>query len=158
MIGIWLGRPDGTAMPGVLGADLAAPILFDAFQRLKAAPTPLPPPPPATLTVATADLPPPLRYFRPRGLALADEASRPRIAFPPDGARLALESDGEGRGPLMIKLMNGVPPFTWMVDGRPLGADPRRREALWRPDGAGFVAISVIDARGSAARAQVFVE
>ena len=124
-----------------------------------AAPTPLPRPPPGD---ADRRRPPICRrrsdISARAGSPSPSAASRPRIAFPPDGVRLALELDGEGRGPLMIKLMNGVPPFTWMVDGRPFGADPRRREALWRPDGAGFVAISVIDARGSAARAQVFVE
>ena len=35
VIGVWMGRPDGTPVPGVFGGDLAAPILFDAFAVLK---------------------------------------------------------------------------------------------------------------------------
>ncbi|MFN6979261.1 MAG: penicillin-binding protein 1C, partial [Gemmobacter sp.] len=71
--GVWLGRADGTPVPGAFGGDTAAPILFEVFARLKRAPDPLPPPPPAALTVPTAALPPPLQRFRPRGAALADD-------------------------------------------------------------------------------------
>ena len=35
VIGVWMGRPDGTPVPGAFGADLAAPVLFQAFARLK---------------------------------------------------------------------------------------------------------------------------
>ena len=32
-IGVWVGRPDGAPVPGLLGRTAAAPILFDAFAR-----------------------------------------------------------------------------------------------------------------------------
>ena len=32
-IGVWVGRPDGAPVPGILGRTAAAPILFDAFAR-----------------------------------------------------------------------------------------------------------------------------
>ena len=32
-IGVWVGRPDGTPVPGMVGRASAAPILFDAFAR-----------------------------------------------------------------------------------------------------------------------------
>ena len=32
-IGVWVGRPDGGAVPGLIGRAVAAPILFDAFAR-----------------------------------------------------------------------------------------------------------------------------
>ena len=69
VIGIWMGRADGTPVPGVFGGDMAAPVLFDAFGRLKPDFTPLPPPPPAALIVSSAELPQPLRRFRPRDAA-----------------------------------------------------------------------------------------
>ncbi len=152
VIGVWLGRPDGTPMPGALGLDRAAPLLFDAFQRVGL--TPLPPPPPNALTVPAAELPQPLRAFHPRGGPLANE---PRITFPPDGAELALEPGQTDPGPLVIKVMNGVPPFRYLVDGKPLPAAGRDREVDWTPEGRGFVAISVIDSQGAAARARVFL-
>src|SRR5690606_24341560 len=63
VIGVWMGRPDGTPVPGKFGAELAAPVLFEAFSRLKPVLDPLPPPPPGTLIVETAGLPLPLRRF-----------------------------------------------------------------------------------------------
>ena len=54
VIGVWMGRADGTPVPGAFGADLAAPVLFQAFNRLKPELDPQPPAPPATLLVSNA--------------------------------------------------------------------------------------------------------
>lgn len=35
-VGVWTGRPDGTPLPGRLGAQAAGPILFDVFRALPA--------------------------------------------------------------------------------------------------------------------------
>lgn len=152
--GIWLGRADGTAMPGILGAEIAAPLLFEAFGRLKRAPAPLRPPPPAVLTVPNALLPPPLRVFRPRGVP-EGPLSAPEIAFPPAGARIELAADGP---PLVtIRILNGLPPFTVLVDGVPLATGLGERRADWVPAGPGAAVVSVIDAAGRAARAEVWL-
>ena len=37
-IGIWVGRPDGAPVAGLIGRMAAAPVLFDAFARLPTAP------------------------------------------------------------------------------------------------------------------------
>jgi penicillin-binding protein 1C len=156
VIGVWFGRADGAALPGVLGLDTAAPALFEAFARLKPEPAPFAPPPPAALTVAGSELPAPLRRFHARGAPEA--ASGLAIAFPPDGARLDLGIARGETAPLVIRLGAGAPPFRWLIDGAPLPAGPFDRQAEWRPDGAGFVGVAVIDATGAAARARVFVE
>ena len=41
-IGVWVGRPDGAPVPGLVGRAAAAPILFDAFARTGKLPAPLP--------------------------------------------------------------------------------------------------------------------
>lgn len=33
-VGVWVGRPDGTPMPGHYGGETAAPLMFDIFQQL----------------------------------------------------------------------------------------------------------------------------
>ena len=86
VIGVWIGRPDGTPVPGAFGSDHAAPLLFEAFGRLKPDFVPAPPPPADTLILTTADLPIPLRRFGPAQPA----AAGPALTFPPDGAVLAL--------------------------------------------------------------------
>ena len=158
VIGVWVGRPDAAAVPGIIGVELAAPLMFEAFGRLKTEPAPLPPPPEEALTLTNPELPQPLRRFRARGRLIEPEHPEPEIAFPPDGARVDL-GIAHGRGqPLVVKIRDGVPPFTWLIDGAPVAAFPWDREVSWTPPGPGFVAISVIDGHGASARAQVFVE
>jgi len=116
-IGVWLGRPDGAAMPGALGRGLAAPLLFESFALLKPALTPLPAPPAQALTLTNAELPQPLQRFRGRGRLIARH-DLPRIAFPPNGARIDLSA-----GFLALKVQNGKPPFTWLANGTPALSD-----------------------------------
>lgn len=150
VVGVWIGRPDGTPVPGAFGGDLAAPVLFQAFQRLKQQADPLPPPPPETLIAPNASLPAPLQRFGARNAAPIDA---PRLAFPPDGARLPLAGQA-----LTVKLRDGVPPFTWLADGAPLLVGTHRREAALEGLGKGHVTLSVIDAAGRADRVQVVLE
>lgn len=156
VIGVWFGRPDGAAAPGVLGLETAAPTLFAAFARLETPPAPLPPPPAGVLTVARSELPPPLRRFRPRGAAEAEGG--PRIAYPPAGARVDLGIAAGDPAPLALRVEEGAPPFRWLVDGRPIAESDDGRLAEWLPSGSGFVDLAVIDATGAAARAQVFLQ
>ncbi len=150
VVAVWIGRPDGTPVPGAFGAEAAAPVLFSAFQRLKGTPEALPPPPPATLMVGTAALPQPLQRFRRPGAALAQSGpDAPRIAFPPDGAEI------EGGGRLVLKVAEGTPPFTWLADGRPVAVASRERQEVLGGLGPGFVTLSVIDAAGRSAGATV---
>jgi penicillin-binding protein 1C len=82
------------------------------------------------------------------------------IAFPLDGSRVDLGFSGpaDDRGSLALKASGGVPPLTWLVDGAPVEAASLRREAFWRPEGAGFVRLSVIDSRGTTDSVTVRVE
>ena len=153
VIGLWLGRPDGAPSPGILGLQTAAPVLFEAFARIKPRPDPLPPAPKTTLRLTNAELPQPLRRFRARSMSAARK-NTVAIAFPPDGATLAWEAGD----PLALKVGGGAPPFRWLVDGAPLAADPFARQIAMTPDGPGFVSIAVIDASGGAARARIRVE
>ncbi len=152
VIGIWIGRPDGTPVPGAFGAALAAPVLFEAFTRLKPQVDRLPPPPPGTVIAATAQLPQPLQHLRGRDALFRPDPDAPSVAFPPDGAVLS------GGGPMVLKVRDGIAPFTWLADGRPLATGEREREVQVDLPGAGFVMLSVVDARGRSARAHVRIE
>ncbi|MFD1282880.1 penicillin-binding transpeptidase domain-containing protein, partial [Methylobacterium goesingense] len=151
-IAVWVGRPDGNAVPGLVGRVVAAPILFDAFARFGGEPDPVPMPRDALVTT-TAGLPPPLRHIRrdiPKTLSAALGGAL-KIAYPPVGARIDLGlSEPEPAPPasLALKALGGVPPLTWMVDGLPVAGGARRQSA-WAPEGAGFARISVMDATGA---------
>ncbi|NHB77883.1 penicillin-binding protein 1C [Rhodobacter calidifons] len=150
VVGVWMGRADGTPVPGAFGADVAAPILFQAFNRLKRKLDPQPAAPAATLLVANADLPQPLRRFRSRQAAFGPAADAPAVAFPPDGAEVERLPSG-----LKVKVAGGTAPFTWLADGVPVVIGSEAREAMLALPGAGFVTLSVIDAEGRSDRVQV---
>jgi penicillin-binding protein 1C len=143
-IGVWVGRPDGSPVPGLVGRAVAAPILFDAFARAGFTLAPPPHAPEGVLVSSNAKLPPPLRRFSP-GLVQADTA--PRIMFPPNGARLEL---GHRDEPLALKIAGGRAPITILVNGQPVGEPGGRRTVFFRPDGPGFARLTVMDARGAA--------
>ncbi|MDO8877780.1 MAG: penicillin-binding protein 1C [Pseudolabrys sp.] len=145
-VGVWIGRPDGSPVPGLVGRTSAAPILYDVFARAGHTPSPLPPSPKGTLFAATAKLPPPLQRF---GTADGATAEPPRIMFPPDGARLELTA-GRAADLVAVKIAGGTGPLTLMVNGVPLPASGGRRSLFFQPDGPGFVRLTVMDARGAA--------
>jgi penicillin-binding protein 1C len=148
-IGIWVGRPDGVPVPGILGRTAAAPILFDAFARLGKVPTPLASAPKGSLIAPTAKLPPPLQQFR-QGSVSDRGRTALRILFPPNGARLEVATAGGRTQPVALKIAGGVAPWTVLVDGIPAGGSAHRKTVLWSPTGPGFVRLTVTDARGAA--------
>ena len=150
VIGVWMGRPDGTPVPGVFGADLAAPVLFQAFGRLKPMLDPQPAPPSATLLVSNAQLPQPLQKFRSRSAAFEADQDAPAVAFPPDGSEVELLPEG-----LMVRVRGGTAPFTWLADGVPVAVALGGRETMLDALGKGFVTLSVIDAAGRSARSVI---
>lgn len=145
---VWMGRADGAPVPGIYGVDRAAPLLFEAFARAAPALAPLPPPPPDALLLPNAQLPAPLRAFG--GARAQAEAAGPVVRFPPDGAAVTpLE------GQVLVRVERGAAPFTWLADGVPVLTASPDREALLALPGPGFVALSVIDAQGQAARTRI---
>ena len=147
-IGVWVGRPDGAPVPGLVGREAAAPILFDAFARIGGPAAQLPRPPAGVLVTANAKLPPPLRQFQPG--RLAGETAQPRlhIIFPPDGARLDLATTDGRPDPIALKVAGAVAPLTVLVNGVPV-ANEGRASLFFDPGGPGFSRVTVMDATGS---------
>ncbi len=151
VIGVWMGRADGTPVPGVFGGDMAAPVLFRAFGRLKPEFDPLPPPPAATLILGAAELPRPLQRFEAR--SGADKGNRPSLIFPPNGARL--KTQGET---LAIKLRGGQAPFVVLANGVPVARSMQTREFEIESPGQGFSRLVVIDGMGQSDRADIRID
>lgn len=145
-IGVWVGRPDGAPVTGMIGRSAAAPILFDAFARTGQTVAPLPAAPKGVIMATNGKLPLPMQQFRPG--SLAGEGGEPlRIMFPPNGARLEISADNPD--PVPLKISGGVEPLTVLVNGRPLALSTKRN-ASFLPQGPGFVRVTVTDAKGSA--------
>lgn len=161
VLGVWVGRPDASAVPGLSGYVSAAPILFEGFARSGLAAVALPSQPAGVLRPRREDLPVTLARFgtvaeTQHGIAVTEPA--PRIVFPPDGARVDLGVSGSEATPLVLKLQGGRAPFRWLANGKPLAGIDRRRTATWQPDGTGYSTLTVIDAAGRATSVKVFVE
>ncbi|MCA1439248.1 penicillin-binding protein 1C [Ensifer sp. IC4062] len=162
VLGVWVGRPDNGAVPGLTGYDAAAPILFEGFAKSGIAITPLPDAPAGAVRIAQVDLPISQRRFSMTASGLLSASAHepaPQIVFPPEGARVELGAhNGEAMMPLTLKLQGGRAPFRWLANGRPLPDITRRRTSQWLPDGGGYSTLTVIDAMGRAASVRVFVE
>jgi len=163
VLGVWVGRPDAGAVPGIAGYTTAAPILFEGFARSGLPAVALPRPPAGSFRPSREELPVTLVRFSTGadGLVVTAAAAvtepAPTIVFPPEGARVELTTAG-GVEPLVLKLQGGRAPFRWLANGKPLAEIVRKRTATWVPDGAGAATLTVIDAAGRAASVKVFVE
>jgi penicillin-binding protein 1C len=131
--GVWVGRPDGTALPGATGLTLALPVLARVFSTLPSAPRAVP----GGVRVAGPGV----------GMA-AGVVDGLRLLFPPAGAVIE-------EGAVTIRAAGGRRPFTFLVDGVPVASGGARREAGWVPPGPGFYRVTVLDAAGAAASAPV---
>lgn len=124
VVAVWVGRPDGGALPGGAAIDRSVPILTQVFGLLPIAPRP------------TRPLPGPLSLAQvPIGAPLA-------LASPPADATLTT------LGPIELRAVGGVRPLTFLIDGTPLDSVPALRSARFTPNGPGFYRLRIIDADG----------
>jgi penicillin-binding protein 1C len=157
VIGVWVGRPDGAPVPGLIGVDAAAPILMDAFARIGGT-TALRSAPPGVVEATAAGLPQPLQHFHSPNEERVGAAEEPEIVYPATGVRIDLGLREGDTMPLVLKARDGAPPYTWFVDGAPIGEASFGGAFSWEPAEPGFVELMVIDARGASATSRVFVE
>jgi len=164
-VAVWIGRPDGGAMPGALGLNLAAPLLFRVFERL---------PPEASARARGLDSrhallqrqPPPALARLERSPVVAGGPARPtplRLLYPPDGAVIEPLTYRQTLG-VALRATGGTPPLRWVVNELPL-ADERGQmpassggDRLWTGVESGFAEIVVLDAAGQSARSRGRIE
>jgi penicillin-binding protein 1C len=161
VLGVWVGRPDNSAVPGLTGYGTAAPILFEALAKSGIATTPLPRAPSGAVRIAQTDLPISQRRFAVNAnglLATSGREAAPQIVYPPEGAHVDLGARQGDLSPLMLKLQGGRGPFRWLANGKPLPDLSRRRTQSWMPDGGGYSKLTVIDSMGRAASVGVFID
>lgn len=162
VLGVWVGRPDASPVPGISGIATAAPLLFDGFVRAGLKAADFSPRPDGLVVRTRGQLPFALRKFGPRGgpgLASSARDSAPSIVYPPEGARVVLrERTSGGLSPLVIKLQGGAGPYRLIANGIPVERPSRRKTINWTPDGAGASTLTVMDGQGRAASVNVFID
>ncbi len=148
--GVWAGRADGKSVNGLVGIDVAAPILDAVFARIGESHR-LPPAPPGTTIASSADLPMAMRHIGAAGVG--DPPDKPGIVFPPHLSQVEIASGS----PLAIEVEHGRAPLTLMINGVPVTLRSWGRNFEWIPEGRGSFDLLVIDARGQTARSTIFL-
>ena len=149
-VGVWVGRPDGGYGKRTTGADLAVPVLLQAFAALPAQVEAADSPPAGIQRLSHNQLPPHLQYFS----RSAAEQSQPRIYYPVDGSSLNL-----GDNPVFVfKAHGGTPPFHWLINGQPVAKEQQGDIASCPPPGPGLARITLIDSQGRFDRVSVWIE
>src|SRR5690606_22771802 len=120
--------------------------------------TPLRAAPAGIVETRTAELPAPLRRFRSPNTPRVAAAEPPELPYPPHDVRVDLGIAAGDPAPLVLKARRGHPPYTWFVDGAPIGTASFGSALTFEPRGPGFVDLLVIDAAGASARGSVFLE
>ena len=132
-VGVWIGRPDGSARDGAAAADVALPVLARVFGLLRAAPR---------AGGAAAG---------PAVLAVAPAADPLTILAPPAGATLS------GEAPIELSASGGRRPLSFLVNGAPVPSVAALREVQWTPPSPGFYRVTVLDAAGRSAETSLRV-
>ncbi|WP_420409363.1 penicillin-binding protein 1C [Hoeflea sp.] len=162
VLGVWVGRPDASPVPGISGIATAAPLLFEGFVRAGLETAGFPARPEGIVVRSRGELPFALRKFGPRGgsgLVSSAGSAAPTIVYPPEGARVVLrERHSGGLSPLVIKLQGGAGPYRLIANGTPSKRASRRKTINWTPDGAGASTLTIMDDRGRATSVNVFIE
>ena len=147
-VGVWIGRVDGTPLPGLAGRNDALPLLHAMFGLLPFDPTRA-----ESRPVRALSEPAPLALQRFDNGFDAVDPTAPELVleFPPDGVTLDLSRAGRFR-PMPLRAKGGVGTIRWLVNGRLL------KQASWHPDGPGAATITALDALGRSERSTVWIE
>ncbi len=158
---VWIGRTDGSPVPGQTGQKNAVPILFEVFQKLGPSRVPLPNTASDLPTAWQSAVPPSLKFARTSGHRIESGSSETlSIAYPPDGAELDLGLESTSQGlhsaqPLVVKFKGGAAPYAVLVNGRPHRTDYGQNQLVLQPEAPGFANVMVMDAKGESAAVSV---
>jgi penicillin-binding protein 1C len=158
-VGVWVGRPDGSANPDRSGRAVAAPLLFRVFDLLPSSASFSAPAPPQDVILSGSPLPASLRYFSAQSEEqVSDLPAKLSVSFPVKNTQVVLNKQGSRFEDLPLVAEGGRRPLRWLVNGSPISSSRLRRQTAWTPDGEGFVRITVIDAIGQVASINIWIE
>lgn len=145
VVGIWVGRPDGSSLGLATGRTLAVPILQKTFRFL----------PSATLRQLPKQEDLKLRDTSYDSIRIYKEV--PQMLFPVDATMI--ESFNEEKSdPIVLHAMGGKRPYTWLVDGFPVAVKVWKPRTSWNPEKPGFYNVTLIDAQGLSQTAHIEIK
>lgn len=151
VVGVWIGRPDGSPFGIGTGRTLAVPVLEQAFRFL-----------PTTKKLYIA-------IPQKGGIKLRDiqevsfaknkklHKQLPQMLFPVHGTVIESFTQGTSK-PIIFNAMGGKRPYTWLVDGMPFVTHVWTSKTSWKPEKPGFYKICLLDAQGESKSANIEVQ
>ncbi len=159
VIGVWVGKPNGTPNPGHFGARTAAPILFDLFAMMpksedRQIAQVIQPSDRVKTHWRVQDLSPLQKHFDrpPLKYLAANVALPPVIQFPVPDSALKLP---KGPRKLLIETKGGEGALSLLVNGEPVSEIGPLGRVWWQPSGIGFHRLTVVDERGQSAQTTI---
>jgi penicillin-binding protein 1C len=151
VVGVWVGRADGTPNPGRSGRNTATPIMFEAFTNLPKLREMVDRTPNGVHPLSSRRLLKQFSHF-PR---VFNGHTNPnldlRVLYPRDGTEILWQPNVT----MTLKARGGKRPLTWIIDGNPIKSLRHRRETDWQPIGPGFVTVTVLDVNGLVSNAKI---
>lgn len=142
VVGIWIGKPSGESLGMGTGYTLVVPIVEKVFRFL---------PHSSSLkqdAVKTDLVLKDAVYENVKRKKLYNEI--PRMLFPLDGTVIEKTSHA-----IVFHAHGGKRPYTWFVDGQPMGVNIWKSTFAWRPVKAGFYKVTLMDALGKSQSADI---
>ncbi|MBL4801133.1 MAG: penicillin-binding protein 1C, partial [Emcibacter sp.] len=162
IIGVWVGKPDGTPNPGHYGARTAAPILFDLFAMMPGNKPDDLAPEIRRRGMQTAgevktdwrlkNLSPLQRHFDRPPLKDQAVALPPTLHFPVPNSAIKRP---KAHRPIFVEATGGAGVLSLLVNGQPARKFDRQGHIWWQPDGVGFHQLVIVDEAGQSVKATV---
>ena len=92
-------------------------------------------------------------------LIQGEHLQNPRILFPVDNAVFEKNDLREkSPAPLMLKVVNGISPYTWIINDEAQFVNVRSLQVPWVPKTPGFYEIVVMDKEGHSERVHIEIK
>lgn len=150
-VGVLVARPDATPIAEQFGRAAAAPLLFRIFNILPNRPSQIAPDYALLEKERAADSG---KLWRGDRTEPGLRGNPVRILHPDPGAVVDLASL---EGALTLIGQGGKRPYHWLVNGLPLESEAWRDAVDWTPDGPGAVSVTLVDAEGKSAIADIWL-
>jgi penicillin-binding protein 1C len=152
-IGVWVGRADGTPVPGQIGRNTAIPILLSIHDSL-----------PSTMKSWSfikqkndvKKIPDALRRWRGDVITSNQAVAKLILQYPVDKSILNRHEFLDNG--LQLSAQGGVKPYQWYVNGHLLQPQENTKRMIWKPKNGGFYKLVVEDKQGNFSKVTVEIK
>lgn len=132
VVGVWIGAPDGSPLPGTTGTSHAVPLLNNVFKALPVTHLALAPEKPLTFQLRKQQL---------KRAELYKE--KPALMFPVHESVVEFSQKA-----IPLSVSGGKRPYMWLIDDELVVSQHWQQNYFWTPPKPGYYRLVVVDANG----------